>query len=360
MADTDRGRCVMRALAPLVTTAVLLTTPTPTHAVELPGPLSTSADEVRHVIAISVDGLAVEAIEKLGPQGAPALHRMVAEGAGTLNARTAYEQTRTLPNHTGILTGRKVKGKRGHRVTFNNDPGGTVHRVAGRYVTSFFDVVHDHGRPTALLANKDKFAFFDRSWGPRSGAPDQVGRDDGRDKIDRFVYRERAAPLVRRILSRMERRAPWAATFLHLAGPDVVGHKRGFLSPAYYDAVRTSDRQVGRLLDAVAGDPGLASSTVVVLTADHGGNEKGHFDITDADHYTVPFLVWGAGVARGADLYALNPERTDPGAGRPAYRDAPPIRNTDAASLVTTLLGLPKVKGGQLRGTTPLEVSSSG
>lgn len=309
------------------------------------------------MIAVSVDGLATEAIERLGPQGAPSLHRMLTEGAGTLDARTAYEQTRTLPNHTGILTGRRVNGKRGHHVTFNHDTGGTVHRAAGRYVRSLFDVVHDHGRSTALFSGKDKFAYFDRSWGAGFGAPDEVGSDDGRDKIDRFVFRESTKALVGKILRRIENRSPWGATFLHIARPDVVGHGRGYLSPAYYKAVRATDRQLGRILAAVDGDAALGSRTVVVLTADHGGNEDGHFAATEPDHFTVPFAVWGAGVTPGADLYALNPERTHPGDGRPAYRDAPPIRNTDVASLVTTLLGLPKVKGGQLRGTTPLEVS---
>lgn len=352
----ERRRPLLRAGIALGTVAALLSAPAAGHAVETPGPVLRST-EVRHVLAISVDGLATEAIERLGPEGAPTLHRMIADGVSTLDARTAYEQTRTLPNHTGMLTGRRVKGRRGHHVTFNHDPGGTVHRAAGRYVRSLFDVVHDHGRPTALFSSKDKFAFFDRSWGPRAGAPDRVGEDDGRDKIDRYVYREQGGKLVGKILRRMERRPLWGATFLHLARPDVVGHARGYLSPAYFKAVRTSDRQVGRLLDAVAAHPKLASNTVVVLTADHGGDERGHFDVRAPEHFTVPFLVWGAGVTPGADLYALNPERSHPGDGRPAYRDQPPIRNTDLAGLVTTLLGLPPVKGGQLPGTTPLEVS---
>ena len=336
--------------------ALLVLPPGGAQGAELPSTLREPVDR-RHVLAISIDGLNVDAVRRQGEGGLPALHRMLREGAGTLNARTAFEDTRTLPNHTGMLTGRRVKGKRGHRVGFNHDPGGTVHRTAGRYARSLFDVVHDHGRSTALFSSKDKFAYFDRSWGARFGAPDEVGADDGRDKIDRFVYRKRTKTLVGKIIRRIERGAPWGATFLHIAAPDVAGHEHGFLSARYLRAVRRSDRQVGRLLDAVAGDPLLAARTVVVLTSDHGGDRSGHFDVKNVAHYRVPFLAWGAGVAAGEDLYDLNPERTDPGDGRPAYRDAPPIRNTDVAGLVTTLLGLPKVKGGQLPGTTPLEVS---
>ena len=45
---------------------------------------------------------------RLGAAGAPTFHRLLDEGAGTLNARTEYEQTVTLPNHTGMMTGRRI------------------------------------------------------------------------------------------------------------------------------------------------------------------------------------------------------------------------------------------------------------
>ncbi|HVQ19387.1 MAG TPA: hypothetical protein VMT27_10190, partial [Actinomycetes bacterium] len=84
--------------------------------------------------------------------------------SGAPNARTAREQTRTLPNHTGMLTGRRIDDRRGgHGVTFNSDTGTTVHRAAGEYVTSVFDVVHDRGGSTALFTAKKKFALYLRA-----------------------------------------------------------------------------------------------------------------------------------------------------------------------------------------------------
>jgi predicted AlkP superfamily pyrophosphatase or phosphodiesterase len=306
------------------------------------------------VIAISVDGLNPDAIRQLGTSGAPSFHRMLDQGSGTLNARTAVERTVTLPNHTGMLTGRRVLSDRGHHVTMNDDPGGTVHALAGHYVASFFDVVHDRGGSTALLTQKDKFALFDRTWGPAHGAKDTAGADDGRDKIDKFVL-ERAAPLVRRLVRNLEGDAPRTVTFLHLALPDLAGHAYGFMSPRYVDAVGRTDGLLGRILDTVADDPYLSRSVDVVLTADHGGRGAGHSVATDEDNYTIPFLVWGVDVAGGEDLYTLNPERTRPGHRRPGYR-TPPIRNTDLASLVTALLSMPEVPGG-LPHTDPLTVS---
>jgi predicted AlkP superfamily pyrophosphatase or phosphodiesterase len=304
------------------------------------------------VVAISVDGLNPTAITRIGADGTPAIHRMLGRGAGTLNARTERELTRTLPNHTGMLTGRPVTGPDGHQVTFNEDNGSILPAVAGSYVAGAFDVVHDHGLRTAFYASKDKFDFLDRSWDAAHGASDQNGADDGRDKIDRYVVDDEADN-VDRLVTRLQRR-PDAFTFLHLAQPDEAGHDQGFMSPAYLAAVTAADRQVGRVLDAVRGDPDLRGRTTVLLTADHGGKGSSHADPTRRADFRVPFVAWGAGVARGAGLYALNEgRRADPGTRRTSYAGTQPVRNGEVANVVTGLLGLPPVPGSTF-GRTPL------
>ena len=63
----------------------------------------------------------------------------------------------------------------------------------------------------------------------------------------------------------------------------------------------------------------------------------------------VPFIVWGPGVAAGTDLYALNPQFTDPGSTVRGYAtSAQPIRNSYAANLATKLLALPAVPGSRM------------
>ncbi len=313
------------------------------------------ARTTRFVVAISVDGLNPTAVRRLGPEGAPSLHRMLAAGAGTFAARTARELTQTLPNHTSMLTGRRILGRRGHGVDVNTDPGGTVHDRAGRYVASVFDVVHDHGRRTALYAGKDKFALFDRSWGATHGANDTTGRDNGRDKIDRFV-RADADEAVDALVAQLERR-PAAFAFLHLADPDQVGHEHGYLGERYLDAVRRTDAHLGRILDTVRADRFLRTRVTVLLTSDHGGRGLHHRNPAKAVNYVIPFIAWGVGVERGAGLYDLNPDRVRPARRtRTAYGGAPPIRNLDLASLATSLLGYGPVPGGLLPGTRPLEV----
>jgi hypothetical protein len=300
-------------------------------------------DPVDHVIAISVDGLNPEAIRRLGRTGTPALHRLMANGASTLNARSEYERTITLPNHTGMLTGRHVLGAGGHQVTFNDDNGSTLQQTSGGYVRGIFDVVHNRGGSTAFYSAKHKFDYLDRSWDGTHGDLDRVGADDGRDKIDRYHVDTEPAN-VTRLIARL-RTAPDDFSFVHLAHPDRAGHAYGFMSARYLTAVTQADEQVGRILDAL-NETGLRAHTDVVLTADHGGRGPNHSDPTQAYNYTVPFMVWGVGVPRGADLYTLNADvRSRPGTGRPTYAGRQPIRNGEVANLTADLLDLPRVPG---------------
>ena len=73
--------------------------PSPKRTVVPTAPTDEAADDaVDRVIAISIDGLNPRAIQELGESRSPAFHRLMGEGAYTLNARTVREQTHTLPN----------------------------------------------------------------------------------------------------------------------------------------------------------------------------------------------------------------------------------------------------------------------
>ena len=301
------------------------------------------------MLAISVDGLNPRAISELGPDGTPTFHRLMREGAWTFNARTEFEQTRTLPNHTGMLTGRRVDaGHGGHGVTFNTDKAlTTVHQAAGHYVASVFDVVHDRGGSTALFANKEKFALFQRTWN-RDGAPDRTGVDNGREKIDRFIVDTDNDELIAELNDYL-RSNPGQFVFVHTALPDEAGHDHGFMGSRYLSAVRETDRLLGTVLDTVSADPTLSRGTLVLVTADHGGPDslRRHSNPRRPANFRVPFCAWGAGVTAGGDLYDLNPGRRNPGDARTTYDGPQPIRNGDLANLAADALGLPAVPGSQ-------------
>lgn len=303
-----------------------------------------AAAGVTTVIAVSVDGLNPTAIRKLGKAGTPTLHRLVAEGASTLNARTLREQTNTLPNHTGMVTGRRITASAGgHGVTWNDDrlTPRTVQAAAGHPVSSAFSVIDSPERDTALFASKQKLSLFERSW------------DAG---IDHYVMRENNTRLVRLVRRDIADKAR-TFRFVHLSKPDVVGHARGFMSPAYLDAVKDVDAMIGRILARVEAKGDLADHAVLIVTADHGGRGVTHRDATKLFNYRVPFIVWGAGVAAGADLYDLNPDYANPGRKRTTYADPKqPVRNAAVANLATDLLGLGAVPGSEHDADQDLDV----
>lgn len=297
-------------------------------------PTAPAAGEVAEpqprVLVISVDGLNPDALRRLGADGAPALHRMLREGAGTLNARSQVEQTITLPNHTSMLTGRRIARKHGgHGVTWTGHrPGTTVQKAAGHPVGSIFSVVHAAARQSALFAAKRKFSIFDRSW----PAIDRVTIRDQRDGA--------LVKAVRRDLVDHDR----AFTFVHLGDVDRAGHTHGFMGPAYLEAVRRTDARIDAILHTVDTHPELAERLTVVVTSDHGGRGGGHSDPARLADYRVPFLVRGPDVVPG-DLYDLNPGYRDPGARRVLFRGRQPVRNGDVANFAASLLGLPPVPG---------------
>lgn len=292
-------------------------------------------DDAR-VLVVSVDGLASWAVT---PDATPAVSRLLAEGAGTLNARTAYEQTVTLPNHTSMVTGERIDaGAGGHGVDWNTERAGR----AAPGVSSVFSVIDAAGRSSAVLAGKSKFVTWDRSW-PGT--------------IDDLVIAGDESALTDRALA--EVREGTDLTFLHLRGPDLAGHLTGWGSAPYAAAVAAADAEIGRLVDAIAGDPDLADEMVVVVTADHGGmpGTPHHEDPAAPADYTVPFVAWGAGVAVG-DLYDLNPDYADPGSGRPSYDGPQPVRNGDVANLVTAILGLRTVPGSEVGAAQELDLTN--
>jgi hypothetical protein len=312
------------------------------------------AQPVAHVIHISVDGLRPDAITALGPSNLPNFYRLRTQGAFTDNARSDYDYTVTLPNHTTQLTGRGVIGSTGHNWTDNSDPepGQTLASNKGSYIAGVFDVAHDNGLSTGEYASKSKFSLFATSWNAVNGAPDVIGPDNGRNKIDVYVNDSNTSELVNTLVTNMSNQ-PLNYAFLHLMDPDAVGHSEGWdITPGskYSNIIKTMDDRLGAIFALIDGDPELTGRTAIILTADHGGLGTDHSDPTLPADYTVPFYVWGPGVMPGAGLYALNPaSRLNPGTGRPNY-SAPvqPVRNGEAANVALKLLGLEPVPGSTI------------
>ncbi|HXG46631.1 MAG TPA: alkaline phosphatase family protein, partial [Methylomirabilota bacterium] len=339
---------------------------------------------VDYVVHISLDGLGATYLERYvaeAPGAFPTFARLMREGAYTFNARCDYDISETIPNHATMLTGRPVMQPVGYPDTThhgynNNFPGAadTFHthgNPAVPYKASLFDVAHDHGLATAFYASKTRLAICDRSYDDFNGGLDLIGLDDGRDKIDFASVADLSGAAisneVNRVLADLSGPGPRNYSFIHLAEPDLTGHAVGWGTPGWSNAVRLVDAELGRILDAITGNPILADRTAVIVTADHGGggvNPRGHTEAYHVTNYTIPFFVWGPGIPGGQNLYLLLNNRADPGTNRVEPHVLPqPLRAGDSGNLGLSLLGLPPIPGSFhvpefAPGNGPLRVNS--
>lgn len=82
--------------------------------------------------------------------------------------------------------------------------------------------------------------------------------------------------------------------------PDHVGHKAGHDTPEYYAKLKELDGYVARIVQAVK-DAGMLKQTIFILTADHGGIDKGHGGKTMQEMQT-PFIISGKNVRKGLEF----------------------------------------------------------
>lgn len=79
--------------------------------------------------------------------------------------------------------------------------------------------------------------------------------------------------------------------------PDHVGHADGHDTPAYYQVLTKLDGYIGQIVEAVK-EAGILDDTVFIITADHGGINKGHGGKTMEEMETA-FIISGKNIKKG-------------------------------------------------------------
>ena len=251
----------------------------------------------RTVIVVSIDGLRPDAIATFQ---APTLSRLVADGSYSLSARTILP-SKTLPSHTSMVTGELPDT---HGVVWNN---AFTHRSGTITIPTIFSEARSRGYLTAAFFSKTKVSHLqqpgslDFSQAP-GGWFGWWSADKTTDDVEAYLAKQ--APNL---------------LFVHLADADAAGHKSGWMSAAYGDAVLRTDAAVARIIAAADRVYGAGTYTVIV-TADHGGHNRDHGS-DDVRDVTIPWIAWGHGVVAGR-----LPENT--------------VKTTDTAATVLYLLGI--------------------
>lgn len=260
---------------------------------------------IGHVVIVIVDGLRPDAI---AAAPAPNLQRLLKTGASTLAARTV--EPATLPAHMSMVTGLPPAQ---HGVNWNKDK----QRVYDGQ--TLFTWVHGAGRRTALLTGESKLALM----APPGSADVYAG------PAPRSQHRERgAAPVLAARFAQDFARERFALAFVHFDETDAAGHRHGWMSDEYLAAVGIADQALGTILDTIDAS-GLAGSTAVFVTSDHGGERDSHGVGRGETSWLIPFICRVPGRATG--------------------RIEGPVTHLDLAPTVLALLGLPAPAGARGR-----------
>lgn len=278
-------------------------TPAPAPAAEA-RPQAKKARAIQHVIIISEDGLRPDALMNVRP---PVHDAIMKKGAFSLTARTIRHAS-TLPSHAAMLSG---FDQREHGLSWNSWKPERGYIL----VPTIFDAAEHAGDSSAAFVGKRKLQHI-----TRPGSVDVFSRPG-------FFCKKVVEEAARYFVDKKPK-----VEFIHFSDPDERGHAVGWMSDPQLEAIRSSDKCLGTLVNAVAG-AGMDNDTLFILSSDHGGHGRNHSGRIEEDRL-IPWIVWGPGV-------------------RPGHNITAPISTTDTAATALWALGYPNPPG--LQGIPVLE-----
>jgi predicted AlkP superfamily pyrophosphatase or phosphodiesterase len=244
--------------------------------------VSAQIKNVKHIILIGCDGFGAYAVPDAKM---PVLKKLMETGSWSLKARCVLPSS-SADNWASMLMG---AGPTEHGYTEWNSkvpeiPSATTTKY-GIFPT-IFSVIRDQ-KPAAKTA-----VIY--SWG---GIGPLVEKDaitfvvPGGDAGDDFCV-DTAVRIIKK-------EKPFF-TFIHVSEPDGVGHNIGHRTPAYYDTLQKVDVRIGKIVQAVK-DAGIENETIIIVTADHGGINKGHGG-KSLDEVQVPWVINGPGIKKDYEI----------------------------------------------------------
>jgi predicted AlkP superfamily pyrophosphatase or phosphodiesterase len=228
------------------------------------------------IVLCVIDGLRPDA---LAQAEVPVLQRLMADGAYTLQARAVIPSI-TLPCHVSMFCG-VTSARHG---TLSN-----VWSPPQPPVPSLLDVAHAVGRSTASFYNWEELRDLSRP-----GSLDMAyfcALDDPEGDGDLEVGAAAAAHLAQNGPS---------LTFVYLGALDEVGHRYGWMTAPYLQALERADRVLGMVRDGLLAAGRLAGTAIFVM-ADHAGHDRDHGAGTRLD-LTIPWIASGAGIRKGHEV----------------------------------------------------------
>ncbi|WP_293915166.1 MULTISPECIES: alkaline phosphatase [unclassified Sphingobacterium] len=238
--------------------------------------LQAQIKKAKHIVVIGCDGLGAYALPKADM---PNVKSVMASGAWSLHARSVLPSSSAV-NWASMLMG---AGPTQHGFT---EWGSQKPEIPSAYTTaaykqfpSIFSVIRDQ-KPKAVTA-----AVY--SW-------PGIGYLIEKDAITHVLpANDDEEKCVNDAIETIKTIKP-LFTFIHFDEPDHTGHAKGHRTAEYYEILKTVDARIGKILNAIK-DAGIANETIVLITSDHGGIDKGHGG-KSLDEVEIPWIISGPGV----------------------------------------------------------------
>lgn len=232
---------------------------------------------IERVLVISVDGLRPD---RALLANMPTLRAMLRDGSYTFWAKTTVVAI-TLPSHTSMVTG-VAPGK--HGISWNHDL--PFKEPVYPNQPTLMEMAKKVGYTTAMAAGKSKFDTL-----AKPGTVDHLFVPEKGTVTNEVVLAE-AVKII-------ERHKP-EVFYLHFAEVDSTGHRHGWGSSQQLEAIERTDRQLAEVYAALD-RAGVRESTLVILSADHGGAGLSH-GAEDPRSRHIPWIASGPGTRKFFDI----------------------------------------------------------
>lgn len=238
--------------------------------------------KVKHIVVIGCDGLGGYAIPNAEM---PNVKQLMASGSWSLKARSVLPSSSAV-NWASMLMGSSPT-MHGYTEWGSQEPEipSIVKHEKYNKFPSIFSVIRDQ-KPKAVTA-----AAY--SW-------PGIGYLIEKDAITHVLpANDNEDVCVKQAVDVILNDKP-LFTFVHFDEPDHTGHSQGHKTAAYYEILKKVDERIGKIIDAVK-KAGIADETIIMVTADHGGINKGHGG-KSLDEVQVPWIMSGPGIKKNNEL----------------------------------------------------------
>ena len=237
---------------------------------------------MKKVLLISVDGMRPDAMVQLSRA-----QRLMAKGAVTLEGTSVVPPV-TLPCHMSMF--HSVDPDRHGTVT-------TTYMPQVRPVNGLVEVLKNAKKTAAMFYNWEQLRDLVRPGGLAYSFCVKGRHEDTPDSAV-STYRQANDLVAHTCMHFLQEKGPDFA-FLYLAFSDDAGHKWGWMSPQYFDALENSWQNIEKVVSAIP------EEYTVIITADHGGHDRTHGQVIPED-MTIPVVALGPDFAPGAQLPKVN------------------------------------------------------